>query len=64
MRLAGVLACCRRHDVFFAQDRCIALDQQSCALVTVGDQAIAENEAFTGFQLDFETHLMPLLAAA
>ncbi len=63
MRLAGVLACRRGHDVLFAQDRRIALDQKARALTAVGDEAIAENEAFAGFQLDFETHLVPLLAA-
>ena len=42
----------------------ITLDEQPSSLFTVGHQTIAEDEAFAGFQLDFETHSMPLLAAA
>ena len=52
------------HDVFFAQDRGVALDQEPRALTAVGDEAIAKNEALAGLQLNFETHLVPLLAAA
>jgi hypothetical protein len=33
-------------------------------LIAVGHQAIAENKALAGFQLDLETHSVPLLAAA
>src|SRR5690348_5103809 len=60
-RRVGLL---RRHDVFFAQDRRAAFDEQPCALTAIGYKAIAKNEALTGFELDLETHLMPLPAAA
>ena len=61
--MAGVVGLRRRHDVFFAQDCRVAFDKQSRALAAIGDQTFAEDEAFSGLQLDFETHLMPLLAA-
>src|SRR5450759_778143 len=54
----------RRHDVFFAQDRRLPLDEQSRALIAIGDQAFAEDEPLAGFQFDLEAHSMPLLAAA
>ncbi len=47
----------RRHNVFFAQDRRMALDQQPRALVAIGDQTVAEDEAFAGFELDLEAHV-------
>ena len=64
MRLAGVSAMLRRHDVFFAQDRRLALDQEARALVAVGDHAFAEDQALARLQFDFEAHCSPLLAAA
>ena len=37
----------------------VALDHKPGALLAVGDEAIAENEALAGFQLDLETHCVP-----
>ena len=44
------------HDVFFAQDRHLALDEQPRALIDIGDDAIADDHALAGFHFDFESH--------
>ena len=53
----------RRHDVFFPQDGRVALDQQPGALIAVGHEAIAEDEALACFEFDLEAHVVPLPAA-
>jgi hypothetical protein len=46
----------QRHDVLFAQDRHLAFDEQSRALIDVGDNAIANDHAFVRFELDLQRH--------
>ncbi len=49
-----------RHDVFLAQDWCVALDQQASSLIAIGNDAFSKDEAFAGFEFDLEAHVMPL----
>src|SRR5436853_2897095 len=50
----------RGHDVLFAHDGRGTLDQQTRALIVVGHDALADEDAFAGFQFDLERH-RPLL---
>jgi len=49
----------QRHDVLFAQDRHLAVDEQSGALIDIGDDAIANDHAFVWFELDLQRHDRP-----
>src|SRR6476646_2670203 len=51
----------RRHDVFLAQDRRIAVDQYPRALPAIGDDRITDDQALTWLEFDFEAHATPLL---
>ena len=46
------IGCRGGQDVFLAQDRGIALDKKTSPLIRIGDQALADNDAFKGLQLD------------
>jgi hypothetical protein len=43
-------------DVLLAQDRHCALDHQACALIVVGDDALADDDAFARFEFDLQRH--------
>jgi hypothetical protein len=54
--LGGRVGGARRQDVFFPQDGDLALDQKPRALIGVGDDAVAQDDAFARLQLDFQGH--------
>src|SRR2546430_5766651 len=45
-----------RHDVLLAQDRGFALDHKPGALIRIGDDAVAKDDALTRLQLNLEGH--------
>ena len=47
------------HDVLFAQDRHLSLDEQPRALIDIGDDAIANDHTFVRFELDLQRHDRP-----
>src|SRR5215469_17389354 len=52
-----------RYDVPLAQDWGAALDQQTRALIVIGDDAVAEHHPLARLELDLETHLrLPQIA--
>jgi hypothetical protein len=44
------------EDVLLAKDRDLTFDQETGALVVVGDDALAENDPFARLELDLERH--------
>jgi hypothetical protein len=56
MRFAGVSASLAVRMSFSRRIGTLAVDQQSGALVGVGDHAIADNDALAGLELDFQGH--------
>ena len=53
MRLAGRVGVLGGQDVLLAQDRASPFDQEPGALVGVGDDAFADDDAFARLELDF-----------
>ena len=45
------------HNVLFAQDRCLPVDQKMGFLVAVGDERLADENAFTRLEFDPERHV-------
>src|SRR5262249_23107708 len=50
-----------RQNVLLSQDRACALDQQPGALIAVGDDGLADQDSFIGFEFNLERHVMGLL---
>ena len=46
----------RAQDIALAQDRLVALDGEARALVVVGDERVADDDAFARLELDLECH--------
>ena len=46
-----------RQDVLFAQNRRIALDEETGALIVVGDDGFTDDDPFAGLQFDLERHV-------
>src|SRR5690554_428630 len=59
--LAGRVGVGGAENVLLAEDRRVALDEEARALVVVGDDAVAENEAFAGLEFDLESHVRAVL---
>ena len=45
------------NDVLLPEDRNLALDHESGALVGVGDDALAEDDAFTRLEFHLQRHI-------
>jgi len=61
MRLVGLSAPLNLM-ILFAQDRNFTHDKEASATVVIGDDAVAENNAF--FRLDLQGHIRVLTEAA
>src|SRR5690606_24545169 len=62
--LGRAVGCGRSEDVLLTQDRRLAVNEQSRALVGIGDDAIADDQTFAGLELDLEGHGRPRIVGA
>src|SRR5262245_53156980 len=62
--LTGRVGVVRQQDVALAQDRLVALDGKTRALVVVGDERVDGDDALARLELDLECHGDVLSASA
>jgi hypothetical protein len=46
------------HDVLLAQDRCGTFEKETGSLIAVGDDAIPDQDAFSGLEFDLERNIV------
>jgi len=54
--LRRAIGAAQRHDVLFAQDRNRALDDKPRALIGIGHDAVAEDDALVWLEFDLQGH--------